>query len=124
MILACFAVAENVRFSVLRYTAILKAYDGTRAVRDCRILVAATMARWIMELEFVTCSCRTWSLVLHKLSSAAVDTELSLTFQDKARVGAYVCELLDIERDLTAPTSHRNVNVDYAYVFDGLMVHG
>lgn len=127
MILTCFSATESVRSSVLRYTAIMRAHAEHGAPHGFRVLVATAVTGWMGDLEARDCTCGTWRHVVHVLSCSAEDTETSLTLQDAPRAGAYICELLEVNPTIRhqaydAPASY--AAIDYAYVFNGLIVPG
>lgn len=124
MVVSCFAATEHVRASVIRYTSIMRAHAEDCVPDGFRVLVATAVTGWMAALNARDCACGTWRHVVHVLSCSTEDTETSLTLQDARRVGAYICELLDITiRHRQRVPSALN-EIDYAYVFSGLIVPG
>lgn len=123
MVVSCFAATEHVRSSVIRYTAIMRAHAEHCVPDGFRVLVATAVTGWMAALTARGCVCGTWRHVVHALSCFTEDTETSLTIQDTHRVGAYICELLDVIRRRQR-VSNASTEIDYAYVFSGLIVPG
>ncbi|KAJ7992813.1 hypothetical protein DPEC_G00265610 [Dallia pectoralis] len=94
MVIAAFASAESVRCGALKYMAIVK--ENTRDRRSLHIIVSAAVTGWMLKLSNSKCTCCTWPQVVDMISCFVPDTETTLTIQDKARVSAYICTLLDL----------------------------
>lgn len=124
MVISCFAATESVRASVLKYTTIMRAHADTCVPDGFSVFVATAITGWMATLDARECLCGTWTQVLRMLSCDAEDTETSLTLQNTSRVSAYICELMDVNLETKQHVPDACTNIDYAYVFRGLIVPG
>lgn len=134
MVLATFASADTIRSGALKYLTVIKGSKRNR--QYLQIIISLAVTGWMVKLseDSQKCTCGTWDQAVELISCFVPDTETTLTIQDEARVGTYICNLLDLNRpppdgpcrggDDDEEEDTVAIPLDYGYLFSDLLVSG